>query len=162
MTLIYPTRNGVKPRFDGHGSEFGSMHRELGPGFLMTDIDRVDVDVAFSIEHENTHFYDYRIVFGRTRVVAVYEVKAHKTPYAEAEAYGNTANAKARRDIAFQLNARYLVVFATNNQQPFEYNEVDTISGAHWTLGVLDYTDANMAEAAQRFYRDVLGIRRVA
>jgi hypothetical protein len=46
----YNTENGVKPRYDGGGSEFGLLHRELGPGFLMFDIDRLSATVQTDLE----------------------------------------------------------------------------------------------------------------
>jgi len=80
MSIYYGEKNKVKPRFDGKGTEFGLMHRDLGPGFLMFDIDRMSavLEVNLELKRENEAFVEYRQYGNAINFIAMFEVKAKK------------------------------------------------------------------------------------
>jgi len=162
--MTYDTSNGVKPRYDGGGSEFGSMHRDLGPGMYMFDIDRLSgnmsTDIDFELRRENEGFVEYRIKSQVVKFVALFEIKAHKTKHALEALDSSNANSRARSAMAQMLKCRLFVVYATNGKQPFEFYEINTETGEAQSLGALSYDVESRQNECQRFWRDVLGIAR--
>jgi len=162
----YNTKNGVKPRYDGHGTEFGAMHRDLGPGMLMFDVDgmRVNVEAELVMRNQDTVFVEYRLDNSNVRFVAIFELKRDKTQNTiKALDTRNDANSIARSYMAKTLCARLFVVFATNGKQPFEFYEKDTDTGEHKKCGVLYYEHGNeqdRTEKSKAFWKDVLKITR--
>lgn len=158
----YVTSNGAKPRYDGNGTEFGLAHRDLGPGYLMLDIDRLSAKVEMDLEirRENEGFIEYRRVMDRIVFVALFEVKAVKTEYSQAALNPRETNSLARLEIARRLGSRLFVVFATRGGPPFEYWEINTDTGDACKCGVLNYTSVDRAERIRKFWRDVLHILR--
>ena len=115
--------NGVKPRFDGGGTEFGLMHRDLGPGYLMFDVDRISavLEVGLEMRRENEGFVEYRRKGDAIRFVALFEVKHRRTEYSAAALDKTTSNALARLEMARCMGARLFVVFAMDGKPPFEF-----------------------------------------
>jgi len=160
--MIQTLPNGVKPRFDNGGSEFGLMHRGLGPGYLMFDIDRMyaNVEVEISLRREDEGFVEYRRHKNSIEFVAMMEVKKHRTSNSEQALNKDNTNSLARIEIARRLGCRLFVVFATNGRQPFTFYEIDTESGDYIEVGTLDYENGNRDECVKAFWRDVLQITR--
>jgi hypothetical protein len=154
--------NGVKPRFDGKGSEFGLMHRDIGPGYLMFDIDRLSANVQVDLElrRENEGWVEYRQNGKTIHFVALFEVKKQKTEHTKKALNNEESSTLARNEIARRLECRLFVVFATNGKAPFEFWELDALSEKYEVVGVLNYSAEERASAAQRFWRDVLKIQR--
>lgn len=159
---MYPTTNGVKPRYDGGGTEFGLMHRDLGPGYLMFDIDRMTAQLELQMEmkRENEGWVEFRRYASRVDFVAMFEVKKHRTIHSEKALDPDEANSLARLEMARKMGCRLFVVFATNGRQPFDFYEIDTETGEAGYRGTLDYSTDNRANQCRLFWRDVLGIQR--
>jgi hypothetical protein len=157
---IYTTENGVKPRYDNGGSEFGLMHRDLGPGYLMFDIDRLSavMEVNLELKRCNTGFVEYRHN-NSIDFVALFEIKAKKTPYSLEAINPKKSSTAATIEMAKKLECRLFVVYGDNNDQPFEFYEYLPEAGFE-SVGVLSYTINNRAESVKKFWRDVLNISR--
>lgn len=160
--MIYTTTNGTKPRYDGGGTEFGLMHRDLGPGYLMFDIDRMSAQLDLSLEmrRENEGWIEYRRIATRIAFVALFEVKHSRTQYSEQALNPSEPNSMARFEMAKRLDCRLFVVFATRGQPPFEFYEIDKGSGEPFHVGTLDYTANDRMASCRAFWRDMLGIAR--
>lgn len=154
--------NGVKPRYDGGGTEFGLMHRDLGPGYLMFDVDRISavLEVGLELRRENEGFVEYRRKGDEVRFVALFEVKHRRTEYSEAALDKTTSNAMARLAMARCMCARLFVVFATDGKPPFNFYEVDTETGDPVLAGTLTYTPQTRAAELSAFWNNVLRIPR--
>lgn len=164
MTL-YNTHNGAKPRYDGKGSEFGLMHRDLGKGFSMFDIDRLSaiVEVNLELKREEEGFVEYRHVGANVEFVALFEVKHHRTEWSEEALMPDKSASVARAELARRIGARLFVVFGTNGGQPFDFYEIDTETREAEHVGTLTYdlSDRNLKmQAVQSFWRECLGIAR--
>ena len=163
--MTYGTNNGVKPRYDGGGTEFGLMHRELGSGYWMFDIDRVYASVEFEIamRKENEAFIEYRRNGKRIDFVALMEVKHRRSEYAEQALSITDYNSYARLAMAQRLGCRLFVVFATEGKQPFTFHEIDTQTGENVEVGTLTYCEQDQQDRKTRvaeFWRDVLRITK--
>lgn len=157
--MSYP--GGVKPRFDGGGSEFGLVHRGLGPGFLMFDIDRLSavMEVNLELKRENEAFLEYR--HGETiRFTALFEIKNKKTVHSIQALDNTVSSTAARNEIARRLDCRLFVVFANFGKAPFEFWEHNFETGEYSCVGVLEYTDGNKEIEVKKFWNNVLKIRR--
>lgn len=154
--------NGVKPRFDGKGSEFGLIHRDLGPGFLMFDLDRLSANVELSLElrREDEAFVEYRHAAGAIHFIALFEVKKHRTGDSERAIDSRESSSMARNEIARRLGCRLFVVFGTNGSRPFVFWEWNANTDEYEFVGVLDYEPGQSERAIKNFWRDVLGIER--
>lgn len=157
------TENGAKPRFDGKGTEFGLMHRDLGRGFNMFDIDRLYafMHVQAVISGENSGFVEYRLRGQLVEFPAMFELKHDRTHHSEMALSVDDPNAIARAEMARRIGARLFVVFQTAGKQPMDFYEIDTASREPTFKGTLDYTSDTKAEAVKTFWRDVLNIYRV-
>lgn len=154
--------NGVKFRLDGKGTEFGMVHRGLGPGFLMFDIDRLSatVELGLELKRENEGWVEYRQYPGGIKFVALFEVKNAKTPYSLSALDSSNSCSMARNEIAKRLGCRLFVVYGTNGRAPFEFWEFDPFTDDYAMVGVLDYESGESQKAVSIFWRDVLGIKR--
>lgn len=154
--------NGVKPRFDGKGSEFGFIHRALGCGYLMFDVDRLSAIVEMDLElrRENEGFVEYRQSGRSVRFVALFEIKQQKTAHSLKALDNEESSSMARNEMARLLGCRLFVVFASEGKAPFEFWELDHCSREYEQVGVLDYEPGLHAAAIQTFWRDVLKIER--
>lgn len=157
----YDTPNGVKPRRDGGGSEFGLMHRDLGPGYLMFDIDRMTARLSVDLElkRADTGFIEYRRNNG-IEFVAIFEIKHTKIGLAMEALDVDNSNTMAQIEMARRLGARLFSVFATNGHQPFEFYEYLPFSRQFELVDVLDYDKANRVERVQAFWHDILRISK--
>ncbi len=160
MATIYNTPNGVKPRFDGGGSEFGLAHRDLGQGYLMFDIDRMtaSVEVALELRRKEEGFIEYRHEYGDVKFIALYEIKGNRTEFSEQALNIDKSSTKAMIAMARRLESRLFVVFATNGKQPFDFYEFDTSEQCFIPVGHLCYEAENRAEAVREFWQNVLHI----
>jgi hypothetical protein len=138
------------------------MHRDLGPGYCMFDIDRMSavIEVGLELKRENEGFVEYRHEQSNIVFVALMEVKREKTPRSMEALDKNKSTSRARLAMAQKLDCRLLVVYATNGTQPFEFYEVDTTSGDYALAGTLSYTLEERSEAVRSFWNNVLEIRR--
>jgi len=164
-TQIWDPGNGVKPRFDGEGSEFGKLHRLLGSGYYMFDIDKMtaDVNISLELERADTGFVEYRIVGDKVvTFTAMFEVKYARTEKSEQALLSKNANTMAMIEIARRLDCRLFVVFATNGQQPFEFYEWNKLFDEFVFVGRLEYNKGtNPAYAIKTFWQNVLKIYRL-
>lgn len=166
MAVTYSTPNGVKPRYDGGGTEFGKMHRDLGPGYLLFDIDRLSVKLEEQLElrKENEGFIEYRLYSNHITFIAMFELKAQWTPNSKMAIDTNQASSIARAEIAKRLSydqdqpCRLFVVFGTNGRQPFEFYEF--MNNEFVFVGTLDYLQDNRQEKVKLFWNDTLGISK--
>lgn len=160
--MNYTTSNGVKPRYDNGGTEFGLMHRELGAGYWMFDVDRVFASVEFeiSMRKENEAFVEYRRNGKRIDFIALMEVKHRRSEFAEQALSMTDYNSYARLAMAQRLGCRLFVVFATDGKQPFTFYEIDTVTGESTEVGTLTYGPADMRERVAAFWRNVLRIEK--
>ena len=159
--ITYNTDNGVKPRYDGAGSAFGALHRDLGPGFLMFDIDRMSATVETDLEmrNENNVFVEYRL--GETiSFVAVFEYKRNRSQYTIDALNPNSANSRARIELARRLGSRLFIVFADNGSPPFYFHEINLETGENVRMPALWYTKDEDKEKVKSFWRDVLKINK--
>lgn len=157
MTL-YATENGAKPRYDGKGTEFGLMHRDLGPGYLMFDIDRLSaiLEVKMELKRENECFIEHRLESDGVRFVAMFEVKHHKTQFSLEALNPIKSNTIVRGEIARRLGCRLFIVFASNGKQPFEFYE--QVGNESYYIGTLAYQLNERQDAVKEFWTNVLGI----
>ena len=160
---MYNTENGVKPRFDGGGTEFGMMHRWLPGSHCMFDLDRMQASISSDLilRNENEGFIEYRITDKEVRFAALFELKMKRTKYSEQALSSDDASAIARAELARRIGCRLFVVFATNGKQPFNFYEIETTTRESTHVGTLDYrNEADGKRAAQEFWLNVLGIDR--
>ena len=162
IVTTYDTPDGVKPRYDGGGSEFGLVHRKLGPGYLMFDVDRMSACMSIDLElkRADTGFVEYRRNNG-IQFIAVFEIKYKKIGRAMEALDTENSNTMAQIEMAKRLEARLFSVFATNGKQPFEFWEYLPAADSFEMVGVLDYDGTNRTESVQVFWRDVLHITRL-
>jgi len=160
--VAYNTANGAKPRFDNGGSEFGLMHRDLGPGFLMFDVDRMSaiVEIELELRRENEGFVEFRRNQNGIQFVAMFEIKHKRTPYSEDVLNPSNTNSMARLEMARRLGARLFIVFATDGQPPFDFYEIDTTTGEHRFAGKLNYSKSNRSDTCKEFWQTVLKVER--
>lgn len=153
--------NGVKPRYDGGGTEFGLMHRDLGPGYLMFDVDRMSavMEVNLELKRENQAFIEYRQTDG-IRFVAMFEYKHTKTPYSLDAIDSTKSSTMARNEMARLLGCRLFVVYASDGRPPLEFWEYIPDTGEYILAGVLSYTENNRTEQVKEFWNNALGIKR--
>ncbi len=154
------TKGYVKPRFDGGGTEFGAIHRKLGPGYLMFDIDRVFASMEYSLtmRKENEGFVEYRRSGNKIKFIALMEYKAQKTEHSVEALDKNEANSLARLEMARLLKCRLIVIFGTNGREPFEFFEIDTTTGDNRFVGILEYDQFNKEQQVKDFWTNVLKI----
>lgn len=159
---IYDTENGAKPRFDGAGSEFGIMHRDLGPGFLMFDIDRMSavLEVNLELKRENEGFIEYRQSDDVIRFVAFFEYKARETENSLKALDNTVSSTLARNEMARRLDCRMFVVFGCAGNPPFKFFELDLLSNQYRLIGKLEYTADNRLQAVRDFWWNTLKIKR--
>jgi hypothetical protein len=151
--------SGSKPRFDGGGSEFGDMHRELPAGFGMFDIDKMKATATVELEitKQNVAFIEYRTIWNSDRNEidwkALFEIK-----YRDGRSVQDALMVRkgtptwAQLNLANTLGARYFIVVATEGGAPFTFYEVEP-DGYAVEAGVLDYDDYNRTEQVERFWR---------
>ncbi len=159
---VYGTGNGAKPRYDGKGSEFGLVHRDLGPGYCMFDVDRMSatIEVGLELKRENECFVEYRHRPGDIAFIAMFEVKAHKTEFSLDALNPKKSVSSARLKMAQLMDCRLFVVYGNGGKQPFEFYEIDTTSGDYQVVGTLSYAPEEKQAAVKAFWNEVLGIKR--
>ena len=162
----YDTANGVKPRYDGGGTEFGAMHRDLGPGMLMFDIDGMHVrtETDLVVRNQNGVFLEYRLTRDAVKFVAIFEYKREKTASTlKALDARNDANSMARLAMARALGARLFVVYGTQGKQPFDFYEINIGDGTYSHSGTLYYDgEKDRPEKSTQFWKEALGITRIS
>lgn len=155
--------NGAKLRFDGGGTEFGFMHRDLGSGYLMFDVDRLHVKVEefLKLRNENECFVEYRDTGEREKgvqFIAMFEVKHKRSHYTLKALDPENSVSYARLCMAQKLGCRLFVVYASGGRQPFDFWEIDTTDGGASLVGTLEYNKADRRESVQQFWKEVLEI----
>ena len=146
------TVGGVKPRYDGEGSEFGALHRLLPAEAALTDID----DVVMVVDGEAVHFDDdelfleYR-VYPRVYGVALFEYKKARTPRTLKVLNSDDSQHKALLYFAKALRKyeelqgirfylpRLFVIFASNDKPPLDVHEIDTNNDTVQVVGRISY-----------------------
>lgn len=162
--------NGVKPRYDGGGTEFGKIHRFLGKEFAMFDVDKMSISITVDLElkNDNELFYEYKTNFntGKVEFRALFELKYEDTPYVKKALecpLGSPTYAQwmaCNRLSAGQKNrCRYFIVIAFKGGRPFHFYEIDA-NGEKQDKGVLNYAwdEDDGKEEVKRFWEDDLGL----
>ena len=152
----------TKIRFDGKGSEFGLIHRELPIEYGMFDIDKMKASALVDLElkKEDIGFLEYRTNWRNSTITwkALFEIK-----------YRNSANVQdainckmgtatwAQLKLCHTLGCRYFMVIATNGKQPFVFYEIHD-TGDFEIKGTLDYFDRHTdgKENIKEFWCNVL------
>ena len=154
--------DGVKPRFDGKGSEFGDIHRLLPAECGMFDIDRMKGNITLDIElrKKDTGFIEYRTDFKNLTVnfVALFEIKYKWSEYVirAMECKIGTATF-AQREMCKKLEFYYFIVVADSGRQPFEFFKLDDTG--YETYGCLEYgDDIEERRSAVREFWGILGL----
>lgn len=148
--------NGVKPRYDNKGSEFGEMHRLLPKNCGMFDIDRMSAVATLNLElsNQDVGFLEYRTNFndGSIEFKAMFEVK-HKDTEHVRNALKCTIGTStwAQAQMCKILKCRYFFVIATEGKQPFRFYELKDNNSSY--LGTLDYTPDNKKNAVNFFWK---------
>lgn len=163
MTIeYYNTKNKVKPRFDNGGSEFGLAHRDLGPGYLMFDIDKMSAKVELNLElhRKETGFVEYRHNKDEIKFVALFEIKHKRTPYSLAAVNPENSSTLATIEMAKKLGCRLFVVYGNENKPPFEFNEYFPDNNQFEFIGELKYQPETREQNIKKFWKEVLKIDR--
>jgi len=157
----YMPESRVKPRFDGQGSEFGLIHRELPKECGMFDIDRMSAraEIFLELKRQEIAFIEYRTDFNKCTVEfkALFEIKNRDTPKVREmlECHIGTATF-AQLKLSRQIGARYFFVISTDGKQPFHFYEIEN-QGIYIDLGFLDYRDKKVdgIEAINKFWKKI-------
>ena len=153
--------SGNKPRYDGGGSEFGLIHRELPKHCGMFDFDRMSAKAFIDLEltKSDVGFMEYRTNFNKSDVdfVALFEIKHKSSVYVERILECKVGTAVfAQMKLCEKLGARYFIVIANNGNQPFTFYELT--NGFCSKVGVLDFIDRHFdgKDAINNFWKNVL------
>jgi len=144
----------TKPRFDGKGTLFGDIHRDLPSGICMLDIDRMTAIITQELwlKKEEELFIEYRHIDETIKFVAIFEIKYK---YVD-EAFDPTVSCnRARMAMAKQLNARLFVVVQSNGKPPLQFYEIDTITGIAMLKYTLNYSNENRKEAVEKCWQEL-------
>lgn len=154
----YNPSNGVKPRYDGSGSEFGLIHRELPKDCCMFDIDRMSAKAEINLElkRQEIAFIEYRTDFNNCSVIwkALFEIKNQDSiEVRKALECPIGTSTFAQLKLAQLIGARFFYVIATMGIQPFHFYEIEN-QGIYIDHGFLDYSDKKTdgIEAIKRFW----------
>jgi len=128
----------TKPRFDGKGSLFGELHRQLDSDICMLDIDRMSLLITQQVwlHKENECFIEYRHDAEQITFKAIFELKYK---FNERIFDLNESVNRARIAIAKKLECKLFVVIG--NQSPLEFYEIDTETGAYNKSYTLIFTN---------------------
>lgn len=152
--------SGSKPRYDGKGSEFGDIHRELPKYCGMFDIDRMSAEANITLELTKTEtaFMEYRTDFNNSSIkfLALFEIKFKITD--------NVKNALdcpvgtstwAQMQMCKKLNSRYFIVVGTEGLQPFEFYEIDLRDGRSSFVYTLSYSEENKKDKITKCWQSL-------
>ena len=150
--------NETKPRFDGKGSAFGAMHRDLPKWLGMFDIDRVKAEFSGGLElrREDVGFVEYYTDFKTTEVRfrALFEIKHHYTEWVgKAMECGVGSSTFAQKKMAEKLGARYFIVIANHGLQPFSFHEM--VNDKFVFVGTLEYAKEDRYEKVNAFWNRI-------
>ena len=151
--------NGIKPRYDGQGSEFGNMHRVLPKYCGMFDIDKMTASAIVSLElkHQDVGFIEYRTNWSDSSVkwIALFEIKfKYSTSVYEALEFKKGTATWAQLKLCQTLNMRYIFVIATEGKQPFDFYEVH-YDGSKKLIGTLKYNQSNKKQKVKEFWKHI-------
>jgi len=152
-------QSGTKPRFDGKGSLFGDIHRELPPGTCMFDIDRmlINMETELWLQRENTCFVEYRQKAENISFVAVFETK-HK--YSDKAFDLDISSNRARLAMSRQLGCRLFIVFYSEGLAPLDFYEINIDTGKESHAYHLIYDKENRAEKVRECWK-ALGLAKL-
>lgn len=152
-------QNGVKPRFDGKGTEFGKMHRWVGKEYGMTDIDYCDMSSIIEVFNkcietridpytENKLFIEYKTIWSKTmtethkpKYNAIFDLK-----YDFSQNVHDKIKCKVSTSIWLQyemaktLQSRFFIVYENKGIQPFDFFEFKDRNKLEY-VGTLSYHD---------------------
>ena len=158
----YIPKSGSKPRYDGGGSEFGLIHRELPKKCGMFDIDRISATAVIDLElkNEDVAFLEYRTNFETAKITwkALFEIKRNNSESVQKALNCRIGTATwAQMELCQKINARYFIVIATKGKQPFQFWEI-LDSGIKVNIGILDYNkkDTDGIDAVKKFWQNNL------
>lgn len=160
--MIKTYTSGSKPRFDGKGSLFGDLHRELPSGICMFDIDKMFLTTKQELwlKKENQGFIEYKHDGINFEFKALFEVK-YKFVNAALDNSLSTNRARIelvkRLSVNQKIDCRLFVVFQNNGSQPLEFYEIDTKNGSHKKVYYLEYDDKNRKQEIEKCWQ-ILGL----
>jgi hypothetical protein len=149
----------VKPRYDGKGTEFGLIHREL-PGYLvMFDIDKMKSTINLDLNYENSLWIEGSPNFKNATMqfTAIFDLKYKETERLTDERITMKVGTSlwALRKMAEQLKCRLFLVYQTNGKQPFHFYQADNF-GIEWIdRGWLEYNETNKKEKITEFWKKI-------
>jgi hypothetical protein len=149
----------VKLRYDGKGTEFGLMHRELPPYLVMFDIDKMKSTITLDLNNENSIWIEGTTNFKNAtfQVTAIFELKYNETKRLMDEMKEMKVGTAlwSLRQMAKQLKCRLFLVYQTNGKQPFHFYQADNF-GAEWIdRGLLEYNETNKKEKITEFWKKI-------
>ena len=155
---MYNTNNGVKPRFDGKGTEFGKVHRLLPKNCCMFDIDKMKgkAEIDLEIKKQNIAFIEYETDFKNAdiSIKALFELKykmSDMVKKAMEVKIGTSTFAQIK--LSEKLNARFFIVIANNGLNPFEFYEYK--NNNFEKVGILKYNENNKAEKINKLWEEL-------
>jgi len=146
--------SGTKPRFDGKGSLFGDLHRNLPSGTCMLDLDRMLVTVIQELwlREEDKVFVEYRHKAEEIIFTAIFEIK-HK--YIESAFDIDISANRARIAMSRKLECRLFVVICNQGKPPLEFYEIDLDTGIAKLAYTLTYSQNNKADAVIKCWQSL-------
>lgn len=160
----YIPESGSKPRYDGEGSEFGKIHRQLPKFCGLFDIDRMNATANLKLElkEEDSLFVEYATNFNDStcNFKAVFDIKkAHTKFVKEALNFKMGTASWAQLQLCKKIGARFFIIIGTNGIQPFNFYEIE-YNGTCVHKGELRYFDSKTDGiiAVEKFWRENLGL----
>lgn len=158
--MIKTYDSNSKPRFDGKGSLFGDLHRELPSGICMFDIDKMFLTSKQELwlKKENQGFIEYRHNGINFEFKALFEVKYK---FVDAALDSNLSTNRARIELVKRLSinqkiaCRLFIVFQTKGNQPLEFYEIDIKNGNNKKAYHLEYTDKTRKQEIERCWKSM-------
>jgi hypothetical protein len=154
-------KSGSKLRYDGKGSEFGNIHRELPKDFGMFDIDNLKghaiINYDLTLRNQNEAFIEYRVNWDNSTIEwkAMFEIKYKKTEHSEQALQCKIGTSTwAQLKLCEQIECRYFVIYSNNGKQPFEFYEIYSINEFEH-IGTLNYTNENRKEQIENFWKQI-------
>lgn len=145
---------GVKPRYDNKGSEFGKMHRSLPKNFGMFDIDKINLTYSLQLKNQDSAFIEYQTDFRNNdcEFKALFELKFRMSDVVKQQIDCQTGTPTwAQLKMAEKLGCRYFIVVQDNGKPPFSfYEKFYDNTTKYW--GVLEYNQENVTEKVNEFW----------
>lgn len=120
-------QSGSKPRFDGSGSLFGDLHRELASGITMFDIDTLLIRNHYDfLNTENSLYCEYGQANGEIYFTAIFEIKYRYTEATKNNVFDLSISAnRALLKLAKMIKSRLFLIIENSGEKPLDFYEID-------------------------------------